>query len=95
MEIYNFLFCCIVLYVLFNGIRIISINSKGFKEVYYEQCIGVYAALSQPNTMRRIGEQGITIVLIEECNPEKENHPFVGNDTSKLASIIKSITNLI
>ena len=73
-------------------LRIISINSKGFKEVYYEQCIGVYAALSQPNTMRRIGEQGITIVLIEECNPEKENHPFVGNDTSKLASIIKSIT---
>lgn len=73
-------------------LRVISINDKGFKEVYYEMCIGVYASLSQPNTMRRIGEQGITLVLIEECNPEKETHPFVGNDTSKLSSIIKSIT---
>lgn len=73
-------------------LRIISINDKGFKEVYYEMCIGVYASLSQPNTMRRIGEQGITIVLIEECNPEKETHAFVGNDISGLSSIIKSIT---
>lgn len=73
-------------------LRIISINDKGFKEVYYEMCIGVYASLSQPNTMRRIGEQGITLVLIEECNPEKETHAFVGNDISGLSSIIKSIT---
>lgn len=73
-------------------LRIISINDKGFKEVYYEQVIGVYASLSQPNTMRRIGEQGITLVLIEECNPEKETHAFVGNDISGLSSIIKSIT---
>ena len=67
-------------------LRIISINDKGFKEVYYEMCIGVYASLSQPNTMRRIGEQGITLVLIEECNPEKETHAFVGNDISGLIS---------
>lgn len=73
-------------------LRIISINDKGFKEVYYEMCIGVYASLSQPNTMRRIGEQGITLVLIEECNPEKETHAFVGNDITGLSSIIKSIT---
>ena len=73
-------------------LRIISINDKGFKEVYYEMCIGVYASLSQPNSMRRIGEQGITLVLIEECNPEKETHAFVGNDISGLSSIIKSIT---
>lgn len=52
--------------------------------------IGVYGALSQVNTLRRLGNQGITVLLFEECNPERADHPFVGNDVSKLSSAVTS-----
>ena len=70
---------------------ILEEDSKGKRFVKKSQKIGVYGALSQVNTLRRMGNQGITEVLIEECNPERSDHPFVGNDISKLSSAITSL----
>lgn len=63
-------------------------RSKKFTVVQHK--IGVYGALSQVNTLRRLGNQGITVLLFEECNPERADHPFVGNDVSKLSSAVTS-----
>lgn len=66
-------------------------NSEGKRYVYKQHKIGVYGALSQVNTLRRMGNQGITLLLFEECNPERPDHPFVGNDVGKLSSAVTSL----
>lgn len=65
-------------------------DNKGKKYSVANHKIGVYGALSQVNTLRRLGNQGITVLLFEECNPERSDHPFVGNDVSKLSSAVTS-----
>ena len=71
-------------------LNIFTEDHKGKRYNVKQHKIGVYGALSQVNTLRRLGNQGITILLIEECNPERSDHPFVGNDISKLSSAITS-----
>ena len=65
-------------------------DNRGKKFTVVQHRIGVYGALSQVNTLRRLGNQGITVLLFEECNPERADHPFVGNDVSKLSSAVTS-----
>ena len=65
-------------------------DTRGKKFTVVQHKIGVYGALSQVNTLRRLGNQGITVLLFEECNPERADHPFVGNDVSKLSSAVTS-----
>lgn len=65
-------------------------DNRGKRFTVVQHKIGVYGALSQVNTLRRLGNQGITVLLFEECNPEREDHPFVGNDVSKLSSAVTS-----
>lgn len=65
-------------------------DNRGKKFTVVQHKIGVYGALSQVNTLRRLGNQGITVLLFEECNPERADHPFVGNDVSKLSSAVTS-----
>lgn len=65
-------------------------DNRGKKFTVVQHKIGVYGALSQVNTLRRLGNQGITVLLFEECNPERSDHPFVGNDVSKLSSAVTS-----
>lgn len=65
-------------------------DNRGKKFIVVQHRIGVYGALSQVNTLRRLGNQGITVLLFEECNPERADHPFVGNDVSKLSSAVTS-----
>ena len=65
-------------------------DDRGKKFTVVQHRIGVYGALSQVNTLRRLGNQGITVLLFEECNPERADHPFVGNDVSKLSSAVTS-----
>lgn len=65
-------------------------DERGKKYSVANHKIGVYGALSQVNTLRRLGNQGITELLFEECNPERSDHPFVGNDVSKLSSAVTS-----
>lgn len=65
-------------------------DNRGKKFTLVQHRIGVYGALSQVNTLRRLGNQGITVLLFEECNPERADHPFVGNDVSKLSSAVTS-----
>lgn len=65
-------------------------DKRGKKFSVIQHKIGVYGALSQVNTLRRLGNQGITVLLFEECNPERSDHPFVGNDVSKLSSAVTS-----
>lgn len=72
-------------------INITKENQDGKRYTVKQQKIGVYGALSQTNTLRRMGNQGITELLFEECNPEKPDHPFVGNDVRKLSSAVTSL----
>ena len=72
-------------------INIIKEDHRGKDVVIKSHKIGAYGALSQVNTLRRLGNQKIKKLLIEECNPEKSDHPFVGNDISRLSSAITSI----
>lgn len=65
-------------------------DNRGKKFTVVQHKIGVYGALSQVNTLRRLGNQDITVLLFEECNPERADHPFVGNDVSKLSSAVTS-----
>lgn len=65
-------------------------DNRGKKFTVVQHRVGVYGALSQVNTLRRLGNQGITVLLFEECNPERADHPFVGNDVSKLSSAVTS-----
>lgn len=65
-------------------------DNRGKKFTVVQHRIGVYGALSQVNTLRRLGNQGVTVLLFEECNPERADHPFVGNDVSKLSSAVTS-----
>lgn len=71
-------------------LNIYTEDNKGKKYSVANHKIGVYGALSQVNTLRRLGNQGITVLLFEECNPERSDHPFVGNDVSKLSSAVTS-----
>lgn len=69
-------------------------DNKGKQYIWKQIRIGCYGALSQTNTLRRLGNQGITLLLIEECNPERNDHPFVGTDISKLSSAITSMVRV-
>ena len=69
-------------------------DNKGKQYIWKQIRIGCYGALSQTNTLRRLGNQGITMLLIEECNPERNDHPFVGTDISKLSSAITSMVRV-
>ena len=71
-------------------LNIYTEDERGKKYSVVTHKIGVYGALSQVNTLRRLGNQGITVLLFEECNPERADHPFVGNDVSKLSSAVTS-----
>lgn len=71
-------------------LNIYTEDNRGKKYSVVTHKIGVYGALSQVNTLRRLGNQGITVLLFEECNPERSDHPFVGNDVSKLSSAVTS-----
>lgn len=71
-------------------LNIYTEDDRGKKYSVVVHKIGVYGALSQVNTLRRLGNQGITVLLFEECNPERADHPFVGNDVSKLSSAVTS-----
>lgn len=71
-------------------LNIYTEDDRGKKYSVVAHKIGVYGALSQVNTLRRLGNQGITVLLFEECNPERADHPFVGNDVSKLSSAVTS-----
>lgn len=72
-------------------LNILTENGNGKRYVVKTQKVGVYGALSQTNTLRRMGNQGITILLFEESNPERPDHPFVGTDVSKLSSAVTSL----
>lgn len=71
-------------------LNITNEDKRGKRFTVVQHKIGVYGALSQVNTLRRLGNQGITVLLFEECNPERSDHPFVGNDVSKLSSAVTS-----
>lgn len=71
-------------------LNITNKDKRGKRFTVVQHKIGVYGALSQVNTLRRLGNQGITVLLFEECNPERSDHPFVGNDVSKLSSAVTS-----
>lgn len=75
-------------------LNIYTEDNKGKKYSVANHKIGVYGALSQVNTLRRLGNQGITVLLFEECNPERSDHPFVGNDVSKLSSAVTSAVQI-
>lgn len=69
-------------------------DNKGKQYIWKQIRIGCYGALSQTNTLRRLGNQNITEVLIEECNPERNDHPFVGTDIANLSSAITSMVRV-
>lgn len=72
-------------------LEITTETSKGKRYVVKSHKVGVYGALTQTNTLRRIGNHGITDLLIEESNPEKPDHPFVGTDIRQLSSVVTSM----